>query len=165
MRLARLAPNLAGRTDLRNPRRVSRALEIAELRGDAPLPPPVAYPAPLLGLQLVVDDPELRRRITERARAQFDAGLVEEARALREGWDPGLRAFSAIGYRESWAHLDGELTLDGAIELDALHNHQLAKRQATWFRREPALSSVDASADPVPAALAALSVFVDGIGR
>ena len=38
---------------------------------------------------------------------QFDAGLVEEARALRERWDPALPAFSAIGYRESWAFLDG----------------------------------------------------------
>jgi tRNA dimethylallyltransferase len=119
----------------------------------------------MLGLQLVVDDPELRRRIGARARAQFDAGLVEEARALRERWDPGLRAFSAIGYRESWAYLDGELTMDAAIELDALHNHQLAKRQATWFRREPALATVDATVDPVPAALAALSAFVAGLGR
>ena len=46
--------------------------------------------------------------IATRARAQFDAGLIEEARALRERFDPALPAFSAIGYREAWAVLDGD---------------------------------------------------------
>jgi tRNA dimethylallyltransferase len=162
-RLEALAPGLAGRTDLRNPRRVARALEIAELQGDAPLPVPLGYGAPVLGLQLVVAPPEHRRRIAARARGQFAAGLVEEARALRERWDPGLRAFSAIGYRESWAYLDGELTLEDAIELDATRNHQFAKRQATWFRREPALEVIDATTDATPAAIARAEAFVAGL--
>ena len=144
-RLEAAAPTLAARTDLRNPRRVVRALEIALLRGDAPLPVPVGYPAPVLGFQLVVETAELRRRIGARARAQFDSGLVEEARALRERFDPGLPAFSAIGYRESWAYLDGELTLEQAIELDAHRNEAFAKRQRTWFRSERALEITDAT--------------------
>jgi tRNA dimethylallyltransferase len=147
-RLTALAPRLAERTDLRNPRRVVRAIEIATLQGDAPLPAPVGYPAPTLGLQLVVERPAHARRIAERARAQFDAGLVEEARALRERFDPGLPAFSAIGYRESWALLDGELDLEAAIALDAQRNLAFARRQATWFRREPTLAVVDATGDP-----------------
>jgi tRNA dimethylallyltransferase len=155
-RLRELAPRLADRTDLRNPRRVVRALEIATLRGDAPLPRLLGYPAPTIGLQLAVDPPELRRRIAVRARAQFAAGLVEEARALRERFDPALPAFSAIGYRESWGHLDGELSLEAAIELDATRNLQFARRQQTWFRREPALRVLDATADPRPAAVDAL---------
>jgi tRNA dimethylallyltransferase len=150
-RLRTLAPALAARADLRNPRRVVRALEIAVLRGDAPLPEPVGYPAPVLGLQLVVESAEHRRRIAARARAQFDAGLVEEARALRERFDPALPAFSAIGYRESWAFLDGELTLEQAIEEDARRNVAFAKRQRTWFRAEPSLAIVDATDDPLPA--------------
>jgi tRNA dimethylallyltransferase len=145
-RLAATAPALAARTDLRNPRRVVRALEIALLRGDAPLPEPVGYPAPMLGFQLVVEPGELRRRIGVRARAQFDAGLIEEARALRERFDPSLPAFSAIGYRESWAVLDGRLTREAAIELDAQRNTAFARRQRTWFRAEPALATLDASA-------------------
>ena len=153
-RLVALAPSIAARTDLRNPRRVVRALEIATLGGDGPLPTPRGYGAPVLGLQLVVEPAEHRRRIQERAGQQFDAGLVEEARALRERFDPTLPAFSAIGYHESWAFLDGARTLDEAIALDALHNEQFAKRQKTWFRREPALAVVDASVDPRPAALA-----------
>ena len=160
-RLATLAPTLAGTTDLRNPRRVVRALEIASLQGDAPLPQPVGYPAPVLGFQLVVDPPEHVRRIAARARAQFDAGLVEEARILRERFDPALPAFSAIGYRESWAYLDGELTLEQAIELDAHRNVAFAKRQRTWFRSERTLAIVDATGDPVPAAAKQLDGFVD----
>lgn len=155
-RLARLAPNLARRTDLHNPRRVVRAMEIATLRGDGPLPAPVGYAAPVEGLQLALEPVEHRRRIAARARAQFDAGLVEEARALRERFDPALPAFSAIGYRESWAYLDGEITLEAAIELDALHNAQFARRQRTWFRSERSLVVVDARDDPLPAAAAAL---------
>ena len=152
-RLQELAPAIATRTDLRNPRRVVRALEIATLRGDGPLPAPLGYGAPVLGLQLAVEPAEHRRRIHERAHLQFDAGLVEEARGLRDRFDPTLPAFSAIGYRESWAFLDGTRTLDEAIALDALHNEQFAKRQKTWFRREPALAVVDATGDPRPTLL------------
>jgi tRNA dimethylallyltransferase len=162
-RLRGVAPSLAARTDLRNPRRVVRALEIATLRGDAPLPEPVGYPAPVLGLQLIVDDATLRRRIRDRARQQFDAGLVEEARTLRERWDPKLPAFSAIGYREAWAYLDGGLTLDESIALDALHNEQFSKRQRTWFRREPALAVIDATRDPTDVVTQAVDDWLEGI--
>ena len=159
-RLVTLAPTLAGRTDLRNPRRVVRALEIATLQGDAPLPDPVGYPEPVLGMQLVVETPEHVRAIAARARAQFDAGLVEEARALRNRFDPSLPAFSAIGYRESWAFIDGEVSLEEAVELDARRNVAFAKRQRTWFRSEPALAIVDATADPSPAASERLDRFL-----
>jgi tRNA dimethylallyltransferase len=164
-RLVDLAPDRAARTDLRNPRRVVRALEIATLRGDAPLPAPVGYPAPVLGLQLMVEPGAHRLRIAARARAQFDAGLVEEARALRERWDPALSCFSAIGYREAWAYLDGEITLDEAIALDARRNVAFARRQRTWFRREPTLGVVDATTDPTPAVLARVERFLGGPAR
>jgi tRNA dimethylallyltransferase len=162
-RLEELAPRLAARTDRRNPRRVARALEIATLRGDEPLPEPVGYPAPVLGLQLTLEPAEHRRRIAARARAQFAAGLVEEARALRERWDPSLPAFSAIGYRESWGHLDGELTLEEAIERDALNNNAFARRQRTWFRREPSLAVADAADDPTEEVLARIDAWRHGL--
>ncbi len=159
-RLISTAPLLADRTDLRNPRRVVRALEIATLRGDLPLPVLIGYPSPVLGLQLTLEPVAHRNRIAARARAQFDAGLVDEAQALRERFDPALPAFSAIGYRESWAYLDGACTLDEAIELDARRNAQFATRQRTWFRREPSLAVLDATADPTDAAVARLAAFV-----
>jgi tRNA dimethylallyltransferase len=163
-RLASLAPGLAARTDPGNPRRVVRALEIATLQGDAPLPAPVGYAAPILVLKLSVEPAEHRERILARARAQFDAGLVEEARVLRERFDPSLPAFSAIGYRESWAYLDGTITLDEAIARDASRNVQFARRQRTWFRAESALSVLDATTDPLPAARVALERFLGMLG-
>jgi tRNA dimethylallyltransferase len=163
-RLRTLAPTLAARTDLRNPRRVVRALEIAELQGDAPLPLPVGYPAPVLGLQLVVAQSEHRRRMELRARAQFASGLVEEARALRARFDPALPCFTAIGYRESWAFLDGACSLEAAIALDAQRNIGFARRQRTWFRTERSLAILDATVDPLPAAIARVDAFVGALG-
>jgi tRNA dimethylallyltransferase len=81
-----------------------------------------------------------------RARAQFEAGLVEEARALRERFDPALPAFSAIGYREAWAVLDGEIDRETAIDRDVQRNIAFAKRQRTWFRSEPDIAWLDAGA-------------------
>ena len=147
-RLLELAPRLASRIDVANPRRVARALEIAELRGDAPPPPPLGYDGPIAWLGLRLAPATHREWIAGRAREQFDAGLIEEARALRERFDPSLPAFSAIGYREAWAVLDGELTEPQALELDIRRNEQFAKRQATWFRSEPDVEWVDAAASP-----------------
>jgi tRNA dimethylallyltransferase len=146
LRLRTVAPRLAARVDLRNPRRVARALEIAELVGDRPLPAARPYPGPVAWLGLTLEPTTHARWIGGRARAQFDAGLVEEARALRERFDPALPAFSAIGYREAWALLDGEIDRETAIERDAARNVAFAKRQRTWFRREPQIEWLDAAA-------------------
>jgi tRNA dimethylallyltransferase len=147
-RLAELAPSRIASVDLHNPRRVVRALEIATLSGDVPLPPPRGYPGQVAWLGLRVDPDVHGRWIAGRARAQFEAGLIDEARALRARYDPSLPAFSAIGYREAWAVLDGEATLEQAIELDVARNVAFAKRQRTWFRAEPDVSWLDTTAAP-----------------
>jgi tRNA dimethylallyltransferase len=153
-RLRRLAPQRAAATDLANPRRVARALEIAELVGDAPPPPARGYPGPVAWLGLEVPGPQHREWIGNRARAQFDAGLVEEARHLRERYDPTLPAFSAIGYREAWALLDGEIDRETAIERDAQRNVAFAKRQSTWFRSEADVEWLSVpEVEPLPVAL------------
>jgi tRNA dimethylallyltransferase len=147
-RLTDIAPRLASRIDLANPRRVARALEIAELRGDAPAPPPLGYPAPLAWVGLRLAPAEHQTWIAARSREQFEAGLLEEANALRERFDPALPAFSAIGYREAWSVLDGELSRDAGAELLTARTVQFAKRQATWFRSEAGIEWHDAgSAD------------------
>lgn len=139
-RLRMLAPDRAAAVDLRNPRRVVRALEIALIDGGAgPLPARRGYPGPASWIGLSVDGPELAAGIASRARSQFDAGLIEEARALRERYDPALPAFSAIGYREAWSVLDRAATVDAAITEDARRNLAFAKRQMTWFRGEPGI--------------------------
>jgi len=152
-RLQATAPTLAAEVHLANPRRVIRALEIAELRGDGPRPQPRGYDGPVTWIGLDVAEEEHRRRVAERAQAQFDAGLVEEAVALRERFDPTLPAFSAIGYREAWAVVDGDLRREEAIEQDARRNTLFAKRQRTWFRAEPGVVWLDASSDPFDEAL------------
>ncbi len=154
----RTSPPAAPRPiDLHNPRRVVRALEIAEIVGDRPLPVrrrATLGPAP--GSGCACSPRNMRVRIAARARAQFDAGLIEEARALRERFDPDLPAFSAIGYREAWAVIDGEMNRDEAIALDAQRNLQFAKRQATWFRSEPEIAWLDAAAPGLDAAATAV---------
>jgi tRNA dimethylallyltransferase len=157
-RLEAVAPSLAAETDLRNPRRVVRALEIASVVGDRPRPTFRGYPAPVSWLGLTADGDTHRRWIAERAAGQFAAGLLEEAAALRRRFDPGLPAFTAIGYREAWSVLDGERTLDAAIAEDARRNVAFARRQRTWFRSEPGIEWVEvgeAAPDPLGPAIAA----------
>ena len=115
------------------------------MRAAAPRPAPLGYPGPSAWLGLTVEPPVHREWIAARARAQFDAGLIDEAVALRARWDPTLPAFSAIGYAEAWSVVDGQRTLEEAIAADAARNVAFAKRQRTWFRSEPDISWLDAT--------------------
>jgi tRNA dimethylallyltransferase len=138
------APRLAATIDLANSRRVARALEIARIAGDVVRPAARGYEGPSSWIGLGVEPSRHRDWIERRAREQFELGLVDEARMLRERFDPGLPAFSAIGYREAWALLDGTLDREAAIALDAQRNVAFAKRQRTWFRAEPSVTWLDA---------------------
>jgi tRNA dimethylallyltransferase len=155
-RLMKLAPDRAVAVDARNPRRVVRALEIAELQGDRPLPIPRGYAAPVTWIGLRLDHPTHRGWIANRAAAQFEAGLIDEAGSLRKRYDASLPAFSAIGYREAWSVIDGQARLDEAIAADAARNVAFAKRQRTWFRSEPGIEWLDAT-DQEAAEAAALA--------
>ncbi|HEY7132863.1 MAG TPA: tRNA (adenosine(37)-N6)-dimethylallyltransferase MiaA [Candidatus Limnocylindrales bacterium] len=153
-RLRAVAPQRAAAMDTANPRRVVRALEMATVAGgEPPVPDPRGYDGPVAWIGLEVEPETHREWIAGRANAQFDAGLIEEAKALRERWDPALPAFSAIGYREAWAVLDGELTREAAIAEDIRRNQAFAKRQRTWFRAEPDIDWL--RDDPPAGALAA----------
>jgi tRNA dimethylallyltransferase len=115
----------------------------------------------VLWLGLRVDPPILYDRIRRRAQAQFDAGLVEETQALVARFDPSLPSFSGIGYAESLALLAGRLTREDAIAEDARRNVLLARRQATWFRREPDIEWLDATHDvPVAEAMSSTLAFL-----
>ena len=160
-RLVATAPVLAAEIHLANPRRVIRALEIAELRGDGPRPKPRGYDGRVTWIGLDVAGEEHTRRIAARARAQFDAGLVEEAVRLRERFDPTLPAFSAIGYHEAWSLADGAIGREEAIEQDARRNALFAKRQRTWFRAEPDVAWLDAGTDPFDEALDLVRRMID----
>jgi tRNA dimethylallyltransferase len=164
-RLETLAPTLAGRTDPANPRRVVRALEIATIQGDNPLPAPRGYDGPILWLGLDLADRTTHRRwIAERAQHQFAAGLIEEAAGLRRRYDSSLPCFSAIGYREAWSVLDGAVTIAAAIEADARRNVAFARRQRTWFRAEPGIEWHDPEDDLLPAVRRSVDRFLGTAG-
>lgn len=143
-RLRATAPERVTRIDLHNPRRVVRALEIATLDGGkGPLPEPRGYGGPVRWIGLSMDVAMHQSWIERRSRNQFDSGLIEEARALRERYDPALPAFSAIGYREAWAVLDGRMTTEAAVAANAQRTVAFSKRQRTWFRSEPEIVWLD----------------------
>ena len=152
-RLRSAAPTVVSQTDLANPRRVVRALERARLHGDRPPPAPRGYPARQVWIGLQVEPAIHASWIADRARAQFASGLLEEAGALRQRFDPGLRAFTAFGYREAFGVLDGTLTKENAIEQTITRTRQFARRQRTWFRAEPGTQWLDSSTDPLREAL------------
>ncbi|HEX5450771.1 MAG TPA: hypothetical protein VFW86_00140, partial [Candidatus Limnocylindrales bacterium] len=135
-----IAPDRAADVDLANPRRVVRALERARLLGDRPLPAPRGYPGPSAWLGLRLEPSELADRIEARARAQFAAGLVEEAAELRKRFGAGHRSFGAFGYREALALADGLIDEEAAIAADAARTRAFARRQRTWFRGEPGIA-------------------------
>jgi tRNA dimethylallyltransferase len=150
-RLEELDPASAARTDLRNPRRLLRALERAELTGDAAAETVGAepYPGPIAMVCLTRPLPILDRRIGERATAMFEGGLLDETRALLDrGLDPDLPALTGHGYAEAARHLAGEWSLEQAIATTARRIRRYARRQLSWFRRDRRLVWMDAVERP-----------------
>ena len=149
-RLARLDPDSARRIDPRNARRIIRALEVIEVTGrpySAHMPRHEFYrPAVMVALRR--DWEELDRRIAARTRAMFDAGLVEEVRALEGAGLRGARTASrATGYAQALAVIDGLMGVDEAIDSVALATRQLARRQVKWLRPDPRVVWLDAAGD------------------
>jgi tRNA dimethylallyltransferase len=147
-RLQAKDPAVAAAIDLQNPRRVLRALERAD--GGSPRSTAYAGTVALVGL----DRPRevLYRRIDQRTRALFDDGLVDEVRGLRAaGYGPELRPMTGHGYAEAAAYLAGEWTLDEAVAVTARRTRQYAKRQLTWFRRDPRVTWIPAGDGPADA--------------
>lgn len=144
-RLSQLAPEVAASTDLRNPRRVLRALERAESGSTArPGSEPYEGRVCLIGLQRPRE--VLEARIAERTRLMFAHGLLTEARALlNAGYGPELASMSGHGYAEAIRHLVGEWTLEQAIAATVVRTRQYAKRQLTWFGRDPRITWIAAS--------------------
>ncbi len=163
-RLGREAPEVATEIDLRNPRRVLRALERAS-GGMVATPPATPYPGPVA--LIAIDRPRevLYRRIDERARWLFTSGgLLEEVRRLRDaGYGADLRPMRGHGYLEAIGHLAGELSLEEAIASTARRTRQYAKRQLTWFRRDPRVRWL--RADELPAHDATVVTQAEGVLR
>ncbi len=99
---------------------------------------------PLRGFRILrigLDPPRKRlyERINLRAREMFERGLIEETAALLERYRDrsSVTALNSLGYKQAWQHLRGELSLEEAIAAAQQGHRNYAKRQMTWFRREP----------------------------
>jgi tRNA dimethylallyltransferase len=97
---------------------------------------------PLTGfrvLRIGLDPPraELYERINRRAKQMFDTGLVEETKRLTELYGAALAPLQSLGYKQAMAVLNGEMDLESAISAAQQAHRNYAKRQMTWFRREP----------------------------
>lgn len=104
---------------------------------------PQRYPAVFIGL--AVDPDILRDRIDRRVDDMVLNGLVDEVSTLIDkGFRKGVTAPQAIGYKEIAAYLDGQVTLDEAVEAIKIATHRYAKRQRTWFRKDPRIHWLDA---------------------
>ena len=149
--LHRADPAAAERIEAANTRRVVRALEVLAVTGR---PFSAALPryedlVPTVHLALRPERAALNARIDARARAIFDAGLIEEARVLvDEGLAEGTTAPRAIGYAQALAVLDGTMSREEAVEATAAATRKLASRQIKWFRRDPRVHWIDVALEP-----------------
>lgn len=151
-RLRALDPVAAGRMEPTNRRRVVRALEVT-LGSGRPFssfgPGLEAYPPTrfrLLGVALPIE--AVDNRIADRYRQQLHGGFLDEARALLAGPRGVSRtARQALGYKELFDHLAGASTLDDALDLAVRRTRRFARRQRSWFARDPRITWYRA-ADP-----------------
>lgn len=138
-RLAALAPVAAATVDVRNPRRVVRALEVALLGGDAQTTLPEApklWHANTRIFGVHCERAELVARLNLRVEHMWAAGLVEEVRGLiPEGIADGPTASRAIGYAQALAQLEGRMTEVDAIAETQQLTRRYARRQVSWFKR------------------------------
>jgi tRNA dimethylallyltransferase len=91
----------------------------------------------ILRIGLNPDREALYARINQRAREMFSAGLLEETRMLIDRYGPSVWPLNSLGYKQALQHLRGELSLEQAIVAAQQSHRNYAKRQMTWFRREP----------------------------
>ncbi len=91
----------------------------------------------VLRIGLNPDRKALYARIDTRAKAMFEQGLLEETRRVVESYGENLPTLDALGYRQAKQALNGELSLEEAIAAAQQGHRNYAKRQLTWFRREP----------------------------
>lgn len=154
--LAAVDPNSAARIHPNDPQRIQRALEVYRVSGQTMTSlhaeiqvskgPELPYNLHFFAIQ-----PEnrgvLHNRIEKRFRQMLNKGLLDEVRDLRSRGDLNhqLPSIKAVGYRQVWQHLDGEMNYDSMVDKSIIATRQLAKRQLTWLRSWPRLQNLSNS--------------------
>jgi tRNA dimethylallyltransferase len=155
-RLAQVDPEAAARIHPTDPQRIQRALEVYEATGQ-PLSAwhaqgrAGAFPWRVLKLALLpVDRAVLHDRIEARFRAMLAAGFLDEVRELyaRDDLHKELPAMRAVGYRQAWAWLAGEIGYEEMVQRAIVATRQYAKRQLTWLRAEADIECFAAEQEP-----------------
>lgn len=139
-------PLFITRGDIENPRRLMRALEVKLGTGQS-ITTFQTDQRNIRDFQILQTGLELPRaqlydRIDERVDKMLAAGLVAEARSLLPY--RSLNALQTVGYRELFDYFDGQIELDVAADLIRQHTRQYAKRQMTWFKKDPSIHWFDA---------------------
>jgi len=163
--LRRLDPASAARIHVNDAAKLMRAIEVC-LASRAPMSEVLGNEAkardPLKGFRLLrigLNPPRkaLYERLNRRATAMFAAGLVEETRGLLKQYGP-VKALDSLGYRQATAVLAGTMSEAAAVETAQQGHRNYAKRQLTWFRREPEVNWLDAFGDTPEAVQAAVKL-------
>ena len=145
--LEQIDPNAAKNILPSNARKIVRALEVNEFTGkafNAKLP----EPSPIFSdVRIALDMPRdlLDKRINDRVHQMFEDGFVDEVKSLEKNLRLGKTAFRALGYSQVLSLLAGEITEDEAITLTINATKKFARRQLSWFRRDPLIHWLDAT--------------------
>ena len=157
-KLAQVDPMTAERLSVNDSQRIGRALEIFHLTGKpmSALLDKAQTTLPYRVLQLALipsDRAVLHQRIAARFDAMLAEGLLDEVETLRKTYalTADLPAMRAVGYRQAWAYLEGEIDRNGLREQGIAATRQLAKRQLTWLRSWPDAVVLDALAGDLDA--------------
>ena len=148
-RLATLDPAAAAAILPGNGRRIVRALEVIEISGRpfSATMPSYEQVRPAVQIGLTLPRPELDLRIAARVDRMWQAGLEAEVASLvRQGLRDGKTASRALGYQQLLRYLDGEYTLAQARLETIKATRRFARRQEAWFRRDPRVTWLDATA-------------------
>ena len=136
--LGALDPTAAERVDLRNRRRLIRALEVTLVTGRPISAQQVKSPPPyrVLQLGLILPRSVLYARIDERIDRMMEMGLLDETRRLAElyGWD--VPAMSGLGYAQLGTYLRDEASLEEAVAAIKRETRRLVRHQANWFKAD-----------------------------
>lgn len=147
--LTYLDPDAGAKIKIEDTRRIVRAVEVIALTGEpfSSHLPEYTYTMPTVQIGLRMNRDDLRARIAQRVHRMIDAGWLEEVESLLEaGIEESTTASAAIGYRQLIAYLRGQMSLDDAVEQTIIRTGQFAKRQETWFKRDPRIHWLAADA-------------------
>ncbi len=138
-RLAEVDPVTAARLHPNDRVRIIRALEVFELTGKPISELQTREESPYRSVFLALDWPRetLYERINQRTIQMFEMGLSDEVAALAKRYGPDLPLLKTLGYAETLRWQLGEISQEEAIALIQQNTRRYAKRQVTWFRREP----------------------------